>query len=80
MDTNDAKIMAARKLTEGASVDELREVARDLRALSPDSALADLVEAEIERIRAVTRKQDGSARPAYGGRVGSSSAPQKACR
>jgi hypothetical protein len=49
MDANDALAMAARALTEGATLEELREAARDLRALSPESALADLVEAKIEQ-------------------------------
>ena len=30
-------------------MDELREAVNDLRALAPESALADLVEAKIER-------------------------------
>ena len=50
MDSMDAKAMAARNLTEGATLEELREAARDLRALSSESALADLVEAKIERM------------------------------
>jgi len=50
MDHNDLTAMAARNLTEGATLEELSEAARDLRALSPESALADLVEAKIERI------------------------------
>jgi hypothetical protein len=49
MDSNDALAMGARKLTEGATLDELREAARDLRALSAESVLADLVEAKIEQ-------------------------------
>ena len=32
MDSIDAKAMAARNLTEGATLEELREAARDLRA------------------------------------------------
>ena len=32
MDSNDAKAMAARTLTEGATLEELRETARNLRA------------------------------------------------
>ena len=50
MDFDHAKAIAAKNLTTGASLDELREAARDLRALSPDSALAELVEAKIERL------------------------------
>ena len=52
MDLNDAKALAARNLTKDATLEELREAAQDLRALSPDSALAELVEAKIESILA----------------------------
>ena len=52
MEFMDAKAMAARNLTEGATLEELREAVRDLRALSPESALADLVEAKIEQLLA----------------------------
>jgi hypothetical protein len=52
MDSNDAKAIAAKNLIDGATVDELRKAANDLRALSPKSALADLVEAKIERLLA----------------------------
>jgi hypothetical protein len=52
MDSIDAKAMAARTLTKGATLEELRDAARDLRALSPESALADLVEAKIEQMTA----------------------------
>ena len=50
MDFDHATDVAAKNLTTGATLDELREAARDLRALSPDSALAELVEAKIERL------------------------------
>ena len=40
----------AQALTSGADLDELRDAAQDLRALSPDSALAQLVEEKIERL------------------------------
>ena len=50
MDLNRAQAMAAKNLINGASLDELHEVAQDLRALSPDSVLAELVEAKIERL------------------------------
>ena len=52
MDSNDAKAMAARTLIKGATLEELREAVRDLRALSPNSALADLVEDQIEQLLA----------------------------
>ncbi len=38
---------AAQHLTSGADLEELRSAAEDLRALSPDSALAQLVEEKI---------------------------------
>jgi hypothetical protein len=50
MDFSEALRMAERSLTEGASLAELREIARDLRALTSDSLLADLVETRIEVI------------------------------
>jgi hypothetical protein len=52
MHSNDTKAIAAKNLINGATVDELREAANDLRALSPESVLADLVEAKIERMLA----------------------------
>jgi hypothetical protein len=52
MDSNDAEAIAVKNLIDGATVDELREAANDLRALSPESALAALVEAKIERLLA----------------------------
>jgi hypothetical protein len=58
MDLKDAKAMAARNLIKDATLDELREAARDLRALSPDSALADLVEAKIEIMSADKERAD----------------------
>ncbi len=58
MDSNDAKAMAARNLIEGTTLEELREAVRDLRALSPESALADLVEAKIEHLLAESRRTD----------------------
>ena len=41
---------AVEHLTSDATLDELRSAAQDLRALSPDSALAELVEEKIGRI------------------------------
>jgi hypothetical protein len=35
-----------------ATLDELRELAQDLRTLAPDSALAELVEVKIEQVLA----------------------------
>jgi len=45
-----AKKAAAEHLVSGANLDELKKAAQDLRALSPGSALADLVDAKIEQI------------------------------
>jgi hypothetical protein len=52
MDLKDATTIAARNLTKNATLDELRQAVRDLRALSPNSALADLVEAKIDSVSA----------------------------
>ena len=41
---------SAEHLMAGADLHELREAAQDLRALAPDSALAQLVEEKIERL------------------------------
>ena len=59
MDFDHAKDLAARNLTTDATLDELREAAQDLRALSPDSALAELVEAKIERLLSGQNSQSG---------------------
>jgi hypothetical protein len=45
-----AKATAEKHLVEGATLDEVKIAAQDLRALSPDSALAELVEEKIRRI------------------------------
>lgn len=50
MDFSEALRTAERNLTQGATLTELRELARDLRALTPDSLLADLVEIRIQVI------------------------------
>jgi len=50
MHSNDAKAIAEKNQIDRATVDELREAVNDLRALSPESALADLVEAKIEHM------------------------------
>ena len=52
MNSEDAKAMAARYLTRDATLEELRETARHLRALAPESTQADLVEAKIESMLA----------------------------
>ena len=52
MNSDEAEAIAAKNLIDGATVDELRQAANDLRALSPESALAELVEAKIERMLA----------------------------
>jgi hypothetical protein len=48
MSFNKALRTAARRIEDGASLDELKEAARDLRTLAPDSTLADIVEGRIE--------------------------------
>ena len=48
---------AAEHLASGADLHELMEVVQDLRALSPDSALAQLVEEKIKRILAEDAEQ-----------------------
>jgi hypothetical protein len=50
MDFSKALRMAERNLTKGATLAELRDLARDLRALTPDSLLADLIEIRINVI------------------------------
>lgn len=47
MDFTEALRMAERNLTEGATLTELKELALDLRALTPNSILVDLVETKI---------------------------------
>lgn len=42
--------IAERHLVDGATLNELKEAVRNLRALTPNSALADLVEARITAI------------------------------
>lgn len=57
MDFGHSMQVAKRNLVDGATLDELRDAARNLRALTPDSALAELVEARIAEI-------EGPAEPA----------------
>jgi hypothetical protein len=42
--------VAERTLVDGATLVELKQASKDLRALTPDSALADLVDAKIKFI------------------------------
>ena len=42
--------IAERTLIDGATLCELKQAVKDLRALTPDSALADLVDAKIRPI------------------------------
>jgi len=42
--------VAKRTLVDGATLAELKQASRDLRALAPRSALADLVDAKIKSI------------------------------
>ena len=57
--SDDRQTIAVRNLTRGASLADLREAARDLRALSPGSALADLVDAKIARTLAAWARAEG---------------------
>ena len=57
MDFSKALRMAERNLAKGATLAELREIARDLRALTPDSLLADLIEIRIEVIEGRWEKE-----------------------
>ncbi|MBZ6078090.1 hypothetical protein [Microvirga puerhi] len=50
MEFDDALDIAERQLIDGATLQELKEAAQDLRALSRESALADLVEQKIASI------------------------------
>lgn len=50
MDFSEALHIAERTLSKGATLTELRELARDLRSLTPDSILAGLIEIRIEVI------------------------------
>jgi len=58
MNSDDAKAVAARALTRDATLEELRETARHLRALSSESTLADLVEAKIDQLLAERDQTD----------------------
>jgi hypothetical protein len=65
IDLRDATTIALRNLTEDATLDELRETACNLRALSSDSALADLLDDRIELILAA-RAREQAARDGWG--------------
>ena len=45
-----ALLIAERTLIDGATLAELKQASKDLRALTPNSALADLVDAKIKCI------------------------------
>jgi len=47
MDFTEALRMAERNLTQDATLTELNELAQDLRALIPNSILADLIDIKI---------------------------------
>jgi hypothetical protein len=59
MDFEQAKAVAEKNLIDGATLNEMKEVVRNLRALSSDSELADLIEARIRQIMASKRVQEG---------------------
>src|SRR5215217_1927691 len=69
IDLRDATTIAERNLTEDASLDELREMACHLRALSSESALADVVDTRI----AIDprRSNPGAGRQGLLGQIGS---------
>lgn len=48
MDSKTALLIAREALLDGATLAEMKATVRDLRALVPNSALADLVEAKID--------------------------------
>jgi hypothetical protein len=50
MQFNKALFIAERNIIDDATLDELKEAVSDLRALTPDSVLADLVETRIKVI------------------------------
>jgi hypothetical protein len=50
MQFDKALLIAENNLIDGATLDELKEAVTDLRALTPNSVLADLVENRIEVI------------------------------
>jgi hypothetical protein len=68
MSFEEAKAAAVANLTADATLEELREAARDLRALAPDSALAELVEAKIDRLVASRSASADSAQRRFIGR------------
>ncbi|WP_262031808.1 hypothetical protein [Microvirga sp. Mcv34] len=47
MDFTEALRLAERNLTQDATLIELKEIAKDLRALIPNSILADLIDIKI---------------------------------
>jgi hypothetical protein len=50
MQFDKALFIAEKNIIDGATLDELKEAVRDLRALTPDSVLADLVETRVKLI------------------------------
>jgi hypothetical protein len=52
--------IAERTLIDGATLAELKQTSKDLRALTPDSALADLVDAKIKVIESQQRSASHS--------------------
>lgn len=56
MDTKKALLIARKRIVDGATLAELREAVRDLRALAPNSALADLVEAKMKALERTVRQ------------------------
>ena len=56
MDTKQALLIARKTIVDGATLAELKEAVRDLRTLSPNSALAQLVEDKIKVLERKMRK------------------------
>jgi hypothetical protein len=60
MSYSEALLIAERTLVDGATLAELKQASKDLRALTPDSVLADLVDAKIKLIES---QQNGRSLP-----------------
>jgi len=63
VDLRDSMEIAERNLVDGATLEELKDAARDLRALTPDSALAELVEAKIAELERPLTTGEGQPQP-----------------
>lgn len=68
---DEALDIAERQLVDGATLQELKEAVRDLRALSRESALADLVEQKIAAIESRQMLRQVPCAPGFFGAVAS---------